>query len=554
MGLNLANIHARFNAGISTVAIDSPTGAEQSVVAQITNEFLNVLSPARRMRVLLWDTARQLQVLSGGNDYGSTPDGSAGTSGAPVDLLKYILSLCSGDSSTSKSLFIVKDVYPYISGASASPTVIRWLKEVCYALKRSQHRLILLHDGEQTPIVFQDLIADLKHPLPDESEATAIVQRRITALQDSARSQRQSLPVNLDDDGMKRLVRAVLGMTQEAIDDVLQLVAIADRKIDDHSIEAINRIKQQRYASQGIEYAQAPDVEVQGMPVLSEWATRMGCLLEPTAQDWNIPFPKGMLLAGEGGTGKTLGVKCLAKTWGLPIVVLDLSKLMQKELGASEANLRAVIQAAEAIAPSILMLDEIDKMLGGSDNDGGTSSRILGYFLQWFQEHNSSVFVAATANEPWKLKPELIRRFAKCFLVDLPDIPARRGIFQVQMERYRLLETIGPDMAKDWLDVLSEQTPDFTGDEIRKVVHESAVAAYAAGQPGQTTLDAMLVEINLKEPQFRRNNQRLLALREWASSGNASFVREASQRITHEQSIGDSLRDSKAERLVNFAD
>ena len=546
MGLNLADIHARFNAGISTVAIDSPTGAEQSVVAQITNEFLNVLSPPRRMRVLLWDTARQLQTLSGGNDYSSTPDGSAGTSGAPVDLLKYILSLCSGDSSTPKSLFIVKDVYPYISGASASPTVIRWLKEVCYALKRSQHRLILLHDGEQTPIVFQDLIADLKHPLPDESEATAIVQRRITALQDSARSQRQSLPVNLDEDGMKRLVRAVLGMTQEAIDDVLQLVAIADRSIDDRSIEAINRIKQQRYASQGIEYAQAPDVEVQGMPVLSEWASRMGCLLEPTAQDWNIPFPKGMLLAGEGGTGKTLGVKCLAKTWGLPIVVLDLSKLMQKELGASEANLRAVIQAAEAMAPSILMLDEIDKMLGSSDNDGGTSSRILGYFLQWFQEHNSSVFVAATANEPWKLKPELIRRFAKCFLVDLPDIPARRGIFQVQMERYRLLETIAPDIAQDWLDLLSEQTPDFTGDEIRKVVHESAVAAYAAGQPGQTTLEAMLAEINLKEPQFRRNNQRLLALREWASSGNASFVREASQRIMHEQLMGD--------RLVNFAD
>ena len=548
MGLHIPDIHARFNAGISIVAIDSPTGAEQSVVAQITHEFLNVLSPPRRMRVLLWDTARQLQTLSctTSNDCNSRPDGSAGTSGAPVDLLKYILNLCTGESTTPKSLFIVKDVYPYISGPSASPTVIRWLKEVCYALKRSQHRLILLHDGEQTPIVFQDLIADLKHPLPDESEATAIVQRRISALQDSARSQRQALPVNLDEDGMKRLVRAVLGMTQEAIDDVLQLVAINHRVIDDRSIEAINRIKQQRYASQGIEYAQAPDVEVQGMPVLSEWASRMGCLLEPAAQEWNIPFPKGMLLAGEGGTGKTLGVKCLAKTWGLPIVILDLSKLMQKELGTSEANLRAVIQAAEAIAPSILMLDEIDKMLGNSDNDGGTSSRILGYFLQWFQEHNSSVFVAATANEPWKLKPELIRRFAKCFLVDLPDIPARRGIFQVQMERYRLLEAIDPEIANEWLDRLSEQTADFTGDEIRKVVHESAIAAYASGQPGQTSLEAMLVEINEKEPQFRRNNQRLLALREWASSGNASFVREVSSRIVQEQSLGD--------RLVNFAD
>jgi hypothetical protein len=551
MGLNLQDIHARFNAGISTVAIDSPTGAEMSVVNRIAIEFLINLPNLRRMRVLLWDTARQLQTVTcpNSNDYTLTPDGAAGTSGAPVDLLKYILALCSGDVPTThvRSLFIVKDIYPYISGSSASPTVIRWLKEVCYALKRSQHRLILLHDGEQTPIVFQDLIANLTHPLPDESEATTIVQRRITALQDSARSQRQSFPVNLDTEGMKRLTRAVLGMTQEAIDDVLQMVAITDRTIDDRSIDAINQIKQQRYATQGIEYAQAPDVEVQGMPVLTDWATRMACLLEPQAQDeWNIPFPKGMLLAGEGGTGKTLGVKCLAKLWGLPIVVLDLSKLMQKELGASEANLRSVIQAAEAIAPSILMIDEIDKMLGSSESDGGTSSRILGYLLQWFQEHNSPVFVAATANEPWKLKPEFLRRFAKCFLVDLPDIPARRGIFQVQMQRYRLLEAIDPETTQSWLDTLAEQTPDFTGDEIRKVVHETAVAAYASGQPGLTTLEILLAEINLKEPQFRRNNQRLLSLREWASSGNASFVRESTARSEPGLQLG--------ERLVNFAD
>ena len=116
----------------------------------------------------------------------------------------------------------------------------------------------------------------------------------------------------------------------------------------------------------------------------------------------------------------------------------------------------------------------------------------------------------------------------------------------MQMERYRLLEAIGPDIANEWLDRLSEQTPDFTGDEIRKVVHESAIAAYASGQPGQTSLEAMLVEINEKEPQFRRNNQRLLALREWASSGNASFVREVSSRIASERTTGD--------RLVNFAD
>jgi hypothetical protein len=114
------------------------------------------------------------------------------------------------------------------------------------------------------------------------------------------------------------------------------------------------------------------------------------------------------------------------------------------------------------------------------------------------------------------------------------------------MQRYRLLEAIDPEAAQSWLDTLAEQTPDFTGDEIRKVVHETAVAAYAAGQPGLTTLDILLAEINLKEPQFRLNNQRLLALREWASSGNASFVRETITRSEPGLQLG--------ERLVNFAD
>jgi SpoVK/Ycf46/Vps4 family AAA+-type ATPase len=157
--------------------------------------------------------------------------------------------------------------------------------------------------------------------------------------------------------------------------------------------------------------------------------------------------------------------------------------------------------------------------MGSSDTDGGTSSRMFGYFLQWFQEHQSSVFVAATVNEPWRLKPEMLRRFAKCFLVDLPDIEARRSIFAVQVARFKLA------IAPQDLQHLAEQTPDFTGDEIRKVVHECASRAYADGHPGVVSLEVLLEEVNRKEPQFANNRDRLEALRAWMSAGNAEPVR-----------------------------
>jgi SpoVK/Ycf46/Vps4 family AAA+-type ATPase len=169
-------------------------------------------------------------------------------------------------------------------------------------------------------------------------------------------------------------------------------------------------------------------------------------------------------------------------------------------------------------------------MFGSSDLDGGTSSRMFGYLLQWFQEHESPVFVAATVNEPWRLKPEMLRRFAKAFLVDLPDIEARRNIFAVQADRFKLAIP-----AMD-LQTLAEQTPDFTGDEIRKVVHECAAAAYANGHPGQVDLVALMVEVNRKEPQFRNNRDRLDKLRAWMSAGNAEPVRLA---LVHPDLVSD---------------
>lgn len=528
--LDVSAIRTRFRAGISVVAIDSPTAAEHAVLTLLAQEL------ADGRTVQTWDCSNALRtVVVNGDQIEYRADNNFKVQGHPVEaILKHIAQLCRGQEAGGKTLFVLKDIYPFISGTGANTAIIRALKEACFLLKRSGHRLVILHDGQQTALEFQDLIADLKHDLPGEVETAAIATTRLTMLQRAAQQQHRNIPIDLDEAGHKRLVRSLLGMTQEGMEDTLQLVVTQNGRVDDSTVGAIAVIKQQRFAAQGIEYAQPPDVVVQGMPNLSDWAKTLAKLLEPAAQlEWNIPFPKGVLLAGEGGTGKTLAVKCLAQELGLPVIVLDTSKLMQKELGASEENLRRIIGAAEAMAPSILFIDEMDKMFGAGDLDGGTSSRMFGYLLQWFQEHQSAVFVAATVNEPWKLKPELIRRFAKAFLVDLPDIEARRNIFQVQAGRFKL------SIPAQDLQNLAEQTPDFTGDEIRKVVHECAAAAYAQGHPGEATLDMLLAEVNRKEPQFRNNTQRLQELRKWMSAGNAEPVRSMVSRGENlEHSLG----------------
>jgi ATP-dependent 26S proteasome regulatory subunit len=514
--LDLAAISTRFRAGISVIALASPTAAENAVVEALVAEF------GGDRTVQTWDLSNQLQTVRMQRGLEREPDKSFKVEGHPVDaLLKHVTALCSNTRTDGvKTLFVVKDLYPFVSGSGANAALVRALKECCFALKRSRNRLIILHDDMQTPAEFLDLIADMQHSLPGEAETLQIAQARIVMMQRSAQAVNREVPMGLDSEGMKRLVRSLLGMTEEGMEDTLQLVITRDGRVDESTIASISQIKQQRFASQGVEYAQSPDVAVQGMGNLQTWTTTLARLLEPAAQEeWNIPFPKGVLLAGEGGTGKTLAVKSLAQVLGLPVIVLDPSKLMQKELGASEANLRRVIAAAEAMAPSILFIDEMEKMMGGGDTDGGTSSRMFGYFLQWFQEHQSSVFVAATVNEPWRLKPEMLRRFAKCFLVDLPDIEARRSIFAVQVARFKLA------IAPQDLQHLAEQTPDFTGDEIRKVVHECASRAYADGHPGEVSLEVLLEEVNRKEPQFANNRDRLEQLRAWMSAGNAEPVR-----------------------------
>lgn len=553
MALDTQEIRRLFNAGIATVAINSPTSCELAVTDKIASDIAD-LAGNRPFEFYIWDLAKGLQKVEPTTRSGQitsfkkSPAANYKTQGHPVEaLLKHIEAECQS-SSPNRTLFLIKDLYPFVGGINPNPVLVRLAIDSWTAAKRSPNRIIILHDNLITPRAFEDLVVDLENPLPSEVETETILSYRIQALQKSARGQSVEFPVELDPKNHKRLVRALLGMTQEAADDIIQYCAVTHGCLDETTIEVVNQLKTRKYATRGIEYAPAPDVEVQGLPFLKEWATTITPLLEPEAQElYNIPFPKGALIVGVGGTGKSLSVKCFAKEWGLPVIVLDTGKLMTKDLGGSESNLRDAIAAAESMAPCILFIDEMDKMFPGSsgnETDGGTSQRMFGYFLKWFQERSASVFVAATANRPWGFKPELLRRFSRVWYVPLPNTEAREQIWRVQLQYYKL------SLSQADISRLAIASAGFTGAEIRNITESCASIAYAQHRPTQVTTEELLRQGSIKPPQFT-NSQELEALEEWVRSGQAHWAAPDPRTSTHPE-VTD--RQVSWERNIIFPD
>jgi hypothetical protein len=516
MVFNINQLRNYFRSGLATVAINSPTASELT----LTKQLLEVFSPS--FNLYLWDIGKNLQKLElQQGKLTKNPVNNYSNNEHPVAVIfKHIETECNQINQGKSSLFILKDLMNLVTGESPNPALIRLAIDCFFTLKRSPHRLIILHDSCQIPNCFQDLVVELENPLPTESEISEMIEYRLEALEVSAGVAGVDFAVNLSTNDQQKLIRALSGMTGEAIDDTIQLIAISQGSIDQNSIKKIAAEKQTKLAAKGIQFSPTPEVEVQGLPILQEWATTITTLLEPEASQYNLPFPKGVLLVGLPGTGKSLAVKCLSQLWGIPSILLDLGSLMTHKLGGSEQNLRQALKAAESCSPCILFLDEIDKMFGNStgETDGGTTQRLLGYFLNWFVENKAHVFVAATANRPWHFPPEMLRRFTKTFLVDLPNETARQQIWQVQLAHYQI------NLTQENMALLATESPNFTGDEIRKIVEHCATIAYANRCPTQVNLADLLGQVHQFKPQFNEENQEVQALRQWANNGGATLA------------------------------
>ncbi len=328
-------------------------------------------------------------------------------------------------------------------------------------------------------------------------------------------AERRPVSVDLSSDDVAELLRALHGLTFFEVEKIISRAVIEDGRLDRSDLDTVLQAKRRIIERSGLlEYF--PHTErmndIGGLTHLKGWLRkRYGAFADPErARRYGLSAPRGLLLLGVQGCGKSLTSKAIAAEWRLPLIRLDPGNLYEKFFGESERNLRRAIRIAESMAPCVLWIDEIEKAFGRGDNDGGTSSRIFGTFLSWLQEKKESVFVIATANDIANLPPELLRkgRFDEIFFVDLPSEPTRAQIFRVHLVRR------GRDPARFDLPALAAATDGFSGAEIEQVVVSALFGAFST--EGEIDTASLLAEARATRPLSVTMREKIQQLRSWA--------------------------------------
>lgn len=526
---DLETLDLQFNSGVVAIAIDTLPVMEADLIERLVTAPIGGQPLSNKFDIYRWDSRLfgNIQPISLSNrkiTYGPPVEIEGRQPEQVINFIKYLLRVIDqqSDSNSPRQLIIVKDILKDVFRHYEYPQQVSWYRnliEVIGQLKYTQHRLAFLHFGVRVPEEFRDLIWEMENPLPNEEEVHKIQTNSINNIIAYGKSRGVEVTITANPE---QLTRALQGMTPDRVKDTLKLIGTKYRGFDERGVEEILKIKKQELTKRGVTFAEAPDVPIQGLTRLSDWAFKNAALLNKQERErYNLPKPSNVLLVGAPGTGKSLAVKAIAQRWGIPCLALDMGKLMTKELGGSEANLRFILKQAEALAPCILWIDEMDKQLnqqGAGDSDGGTTSRMIGSILTWLEESKNDVIVIGTANRP-KFSSEMYRRF-KVFLVGMPDKKALEDIWRVQLERYMLTSIKDRDIKN-----LTANSEDLTGDDIRKIALEAATEAFSNGTPTQVTFEALRDKIQGKRKLG--NNEflsELKELNEWAASGMAEFA------------------------------
>src|SRR5262245_39089714 len=333
------------------------------------------------------------------------------------------------------SLVVLKDFHPFLS----DPVVVRALRELAGQLKSTYTTVMLVSPVLNVPTELEKDVCVLDVPLPTADELLRLLREIVKVVRTG-----KSATVELTKESAERLIDASLGLTLSEAENAFAKAIAQDQKLSVDDVSLVLAEKRQVIRKGGLlEYCAADEslTHVGGMESLKRWLGRRGNAFGESARSFGLPAPKGVLLLGVQGCGKSLTAKAIASTWGLPLLRLDMGRVFSGLVGSSEENLRRAIRVAESAAPAVLWLDEIDKALSGSAassvTDGGTPARVLGTFLTWLQEKTAPVFVVATANRVEGLPPELLRkgRFDEIFFIDLPDLAEREDILRIHLAR-----------------------------------------------------------------------------------------------------------------------
>ena len=428
--------------------------------------------------------------------------------------------------SSAAAVFILRDFHRFLEDIAIS----RKLRNLARLLKSQPKNIIILSSQLTIPEELGETVTILEFTLPGPDEIRREVSELLTAT-----GQRLSGPM-LDD-----LVRSCQGLSLERIRRVLARAIATHGAFDSEDLDLILEEKRQTIRqTQILDYYPATEQisDIGGLDNLKDWLLKRGTAFSEKARQYGLPHPRGLLLIGIQGTGKSLTAKAIAHHWHLPLLRLDVGRLFGGLVGESESRTRQMIQLAEALAPCVLWIDEIDKAFGGLDGrgDSGTSSRVFGTFITWMAEKTSPVFVVATANNIQALPPEVLRRgrFDEIFFVGLPDQQERQAIFEVHLSRLR------PHTLKNYdLSRLAYETPDFSGAEIEQAIIEAMHLGFSQGR--DFTADDILEAASQIVPLARTAKEQIDALKAWAAAGKA---RPASQSGLLNQRLKRQIQDA----------
>ena len=369
------------------------------------------------------------------------------------------------------TVFLLKDFHPYMK----DPSVIRLLRDISGTLRSKAQTLILMGPLLVLPTELEKDVTVIDFPLPSYEELGERLDQIILAVQGNP-----NLDSKLEPEDRERLLKAAQGLTLDELESVLARSLVEFKRLN---LDTILVEKQQIIRKSGVlEYypAEGKMGDVGGMEILKEWLDRRNQSFTDKAKAFGLPAPKGVLILGVQGCGKSLIAKCIAATWNLPMLRLDVGRIFGSLVGQSEENIRKAIRIAESVAPCIMWADELEKGFAGLSGvgDSGTTQRVFATFLTWMQEKTSPVFLIATANDVSKLPPEMLRkgRFDEIFFVDLPGADEREHIFAIHLKKRNR------DLAKFNLRKLADVTKGFSGAEIEQIVIGALFNAFDAGR------------------------------------------------------------------------
>lgn len=408
----------------------------------------------------------------------------------------------------TSALYVLKDFHNYLGAQE----IVRQVRDLGYALRSSRKTVIILSPKLEIPQELEKSITIVDLPLPTHEELAGLLQEMTSA---GNASRRYRVSLNPQEAGA--LAKAAQGLTMAEAENAFAKAIVRDNVLDSGDIQALIDEKKQVIRKSGLlEYCDVAEQmnQIGGMDLLKDWLAKRLRAFSPEAKAYGLPAPRGVLLLGVQGCGKSLMAKCVASAWRLPLLRMDMSRIFQGYIGSSEDNMRRALQMVENLAPVVLWVDEIEKALSGSEASGsvdaGTTARVVAQFLTWTQEKKSPAFIVATANGIHGLPPELLRkgRLDEIFFVDLPRGRERADIFQIHLRK------LGRDPAKFELRELVQGAKGFSGAEIEQAIISALHDSFFENRE----LETRDIVKNLAEtvPLSRTMREPIEELRVWA--------------------------------------